>query len=137
MCVDFVTIVHDFHKCWFSKRRSLTSANPTFSLLWTCFRYFEHISRFFKQLYDILLYLWHVRGFCSYVPHIVTIIWSPNDYPLHHNHSFSLFCIFSYIMLLFALYQTFMLHVIYICVYWTRLKYKNIHINIHKSNFCL
>ena len=60
----------------------------TFSPIWAHFHYYEHIFLFFKQFYGTLWYLWHVCEFCLYVPHILTIIWSPNDYPLYHNINF-------------------------------------------------
>ena len=110
MHMDFVTIIHDFPKQWFSKRHSLTSTKSIFSLFWAYFHYFKYIFSTFGELYGILQYLLHVRGFCSYVPHILTIIWTPNDYPIHHNHSFLLFCILSSVMLLCSLYQTFRLY---------------------------
>ena len=83
--IQYFLIVHNFHKHYFPKRRSLTPIKfhifviITFSPLWANFLTFD-------KLCVILQCLWHVCEFYSHVPHILTTIWSSN-YNLSYHKS--------------------------------------------------
>ena len=98
MCGDFAIYFINLANFDFSKRRSLMSANPTFSLFLAYFRYSEYISRFFLiivthyDIYDISIILSHIFHTISHIFHLQTTI------PYTTNHSFSLFSVLSFTM---------------------------------------
>ena len=84
MWMDFVTIIRDFHKCWFSKRHSLAPPKSHFSLYGSIFAVLSIFLDFWSTLCHITC-LWHICKFSSHVPHILTTVWSPNNNPSHQK----------------------------------------------------
>lgn len=80
-CVWIFTIVRDFLKHWFSKRRSYISKFMC-SLFYHIFTILGTFLDFWSTLCHITMFMiWHVCGFCSCVPYILTTIWSSNGNP--------------------------------------------------------